>query len=226
MPCGRAEAQTAPTTVPALPRRQLRQSANAQPQQLPVGPSSLFLSPMDSSEAQGGLGSLAVPSRRARRAGSSTRCCTTCPAASHTSTSPRHRLRVHNPHPHNAFGGAQSVCFSFLASSDACIEYLPLSLRYLYLSDNSITNAVRVRVMHSACVSIKYSHTRQGVDDIPPHVDTLALDYTLISVDKEAAVLEQFTSLRSLSLSASEYIPLHNRPDAVVTKTNFIFSGE
>jgi hypothetical protein len=49
---------------------------------------------------------------------------------------------------------AQSVCFSFLASSDACIEYLPLSLRYLYLSDNSITNAVRVRVMHSACVSI------------------------------------------------------------------------
>jgi hypothetical protein len=61
----------------------------------------------------------------------------------------------------------------------------------------------------------RYSHTRQGVDDIPPHVDTLALDYTLISVDKEAAVLEQFTSLRSLSLSASEYIPLHNRPDAV-----------
>ncbi len=51
--------------------------------------------------------------------------------------------------------------------------------------------------------------TRQGVDDIPPHVDTLALDYTLISVDKEAAVLEQFTSLRSLSLSASEYIPPH-----------------
>jgi hypothetical protein len=38
--------------------------------------------------------------------------------------------------------------------SDACIEYLPLSLRYLYLSDNSITNAVRIRVAHSACVSI------------------------------------------------------------------------
>jgi hypothetical protein len=42
------------------------------------------------------------------------------------------------------------------------------------------------------------------VDDVPPHIEALALDYTLISVDKEAAVLEQFTSLRTLSLSASE----------------------
>jgi hypothetical protein len=85
---------------------------------------------------------------------------------------------------HHLPSGLTHLDLSSTQITDACIEYLPLSLRYLYLSDNSITNA--------------------GVDDIPPHVDTLALDYTLISVDKEAAVLEQFTSLRSLSLSASE----------------------
>lgn len=48
----------------------------------------------------------------------------------------------------------------------------------------------------------------QGVDDIPPHVEELSLDYTYISVNSESTLFSQFSALRSLSLSASEYVRL------------------
>jgi hypothetical protein len=46
--------------------------------------------------------------------------------------------------------------------ADACIEYLPLSIRYLYLSNTNITNAVRALLPFTLLVQCTASILRQA----------------------------------------------------------------